>query len=325
MCSVIVRIVAREYTLATHMELRHLRYFLAVADELNFGRAAQKLRIAQPPLSQQIRGLEEELGVELFTRSKHKVELTRAGADLAKEAAHILSRVRRMEEQASLLSQGQTGTLVISSGPTIMATVLRRALPIFAQQYPKVSLEFRDYLSARSLTALKEGTVDLGFLVPPNRTDGLSTEEVLTEPIVAALPANHALANRKELALAELAAEQFITLSTRVAQSYREQVIAYCQQEGFEPKMLHETTSIWANLLLVETGVGVTLLPSSARKVFAHRIAYVPLSSPATSIKYVVAWRKDNRSPALQAFLDVVRNGPAKELAGRVRGKSSIN
>jgi DNA-binding transcriptional LysR family regulator len=323
--SVIVRILSREYTLSTHMELRHLRYFLAVAQELNFGRAAQKLRIAQPPLSQQIRALEQELGVELFSRSKHKVELTRAGADLAKEAAHILSRVRRMEEQASLLSQGQTGTLVISSGPTIMATVLRRSLPAFTQRYPKVSMEFRDYLSARSLTALKEGTVDVGFVVPPSRTDGLSTEEVLTEPIVAALPTNHALANRKELALGELAEEPFITLSTRVAQGYRDQVIAYCREEGFEPKMLHETTSIWANLLLVETGVGVTLLPSSARTVFAHRIAYIPLSSPAASIKYVVAWRRDNRSPALHAFLDVVRDGWGKEFAERAKAKSRLS
>jgi DNA-binding transcriptional LysR family regulator len=289
------------------MEFRHLRYFLAVAQELNFGRAAHKLHIAQPPLSQQIRHLEQHLGVQLFQRSRRKVELTRAGTELVREARQILNRVRRMERLALHLGEGKKGSLVISAGPTVMGTVLRRVLPSFTQALPDVSLEFRDHLTSRSLAGLREGTIDIAFAVPPFRREGLSVESVLCEPLMVALPHDHRFGRRKRISLSELSTEPFVALSSAVARGYHERIIGLCRYAGFAPKLFHETTSIAAMLLLVETGAGVALVPSSLREESANRIVYVSLSDSIAEIQFVAAWRTNDRSPLVLSFLEIMR------------------
>lgn len=289
------------------MELRHLRYFQAVAEELNFGRAAQKLRIAQPPLSQQIRSLEEHLGVELFRRNKHKVELTRAGQTLLREARQVMGRVRRMEQLARHLGQGQTGSLVISCGPTIMGAVLRPVLPVFTRQYPSVSLEFREQLTGPSLQGLREGTVDVAFLVPPFAGDDIIHEAVLRDRFVVAVPWNHRLAGKASIWLTELAEEHFVMLAGTVASGYQEQVMDLCRRAGFVPKFSHVTTSVTAKLLLVETGAGVTLVPGSLSQIYAHRVKYLNLRDSKAEVQFAAAWRHNDRSRVLHAFLEVMR------------------
>src|SRR3954471_6890497 len=191
------------------MELRHLRYLMAVAEELNFGRAAIRLRISQPPLSQQIRQLEEELGVRLFDRTKRQVKLTEAGKRIVVEAQQILSQVDHFVSLASRVSEGTIGRLTIA-GQAGLNDSLVQTLRVFAHQYPGVHIELQFMNTAHQIEALREGHVHVGFLHLPVDDSQLTLEPIKREPLWLALPKGHPLAKQKTVALTSLARQQFI-------------------------------------------------------------------------------------------------------------------
>ena len=187
------------------MELRHLRYFVAVAEELHFGRAAVRLHMAQPPLSQQIRKLEEELEVKLFLRARRRVELTHAGRVFLVEARQVLSLAERAADAAKRADRGQIGPLVVACGPIAVHTVLPTILRAFRARFPEVGITLRELTMLEVPEALQQRTADVGLLMPYFQSETLQREIVLTVPMVAALPKSHPLAGRRRIRLNQLA------------------------------------------------------------------------------------------------------------------------
>src|SRR5689334_21197125 len=186
------------------MEFRHLRYFIAVAEELHFGRAAARLHLSQPPLSQQIRTLEEELGLKLFSRNRRRVELTHAGTVFLKEAKQILSQMEHAAEAARRAERGQIGPLVVACGPLAVQTVLPQILKRFRTEHPEVDLTVKEANAGDLLDVLQEKKADVGLLIPNFTSERLQRQSCLTLPLVAAVPKNHPLAKRRRIHMKQL-------------------------------------------------------------------------------------------------------------------------
>jgi DNA-binding transcriptional LysR family regulator len=289
------------------MELRHLRYFLAVAEELHFGRAALRLRIAQPPLSQQIRKLEQELGVDLFTRTKRRVELTPAGCAFLEEARHVLAQAGRAVRSAQQAGRGEIGHLAIGFVPSADLDVLPRVLRAWRQRFPRVEMELHALLPAEQVEALRDGRIQVGFVRMPVDDGGLIVEPIQREPLLAVLPRGHRLARSRSVRLAELAGDTMIVFPRHVAPGYHDVFISACRSAGFTPRVLHPG-SMQTNLALVSAGLGVTLLPSSIRNLRRSGVVYRPLAPPVPHVELAAAYLGDHGSAVLAAFLQVLRD-----------------
>lgn len=299
------------------MELRHLRYFVAVAEELHFGRAAARLRIAQPPLSRQIRDLEGELGCELLHRTPRKVELTPAGTVFLAEARRLLERVEAAIEAARRASRGQYGKLAVGFVPSVSYTELPEVLRGFRERFPEVEVRIKILGPSEQVRALLDGDLDLGFLRGPVGHPKLEMEQVRVEPLLAALPSHHPLATRPELALSALASEPFVFVPRERAPEYYDQLIALCRGAGFSPRVVQEAAQLEL-LSLVAAGFGVSLLPASFRHLRRFGVAFRPLRGRPKSI-VVAAWRRDNDSPSLREFLKVLRRTMRTRKRARAR------
>jgi DNA-binding transcriptional LysR family regulator len=289
------------------MELRHLRYFVAVAEELHFGRAAARLRIAQPPLSQQIRSLEQELGVALFTRTTRRVELTPAGRALLPEARQVFEQTARAALTAQRASRGEIGRLAIGFVPSADLDLLPRVLRAWAVQAPHVEIELHAMLSGPQIDALRHGRIQVGFVRLPVDDGGVAVETIQREPLIAALPMAHRLARRARVRLADLKSDGMILFPRRMAPSYYDLLVSVCRHAGFTPRVLHETESMQTNIGLVAAGLGFSLHPASIRTLQRAGVVYRPLVPPVPHIEMAVAYVRDGRSAALEAFLRVVR------------------
>ncbi len=289
------------------MELRHLRYFVAVAGELHFGRAAAKLHISQPPLSQQIQDLERELGVELLHRTRHFVALTEAGRAFLEEARRILEDTDHAVAMARKAGRGELGHLSIGFGHASAAGVLGRILRAFRVQHPKVTIDLQTLHSVEQVEALVSRRIDVAFPILPASHRDLAAEAIATEPLVAALPADHPRASRRRVALAELRSEPFIRLSPAAAPTFHDLVQKACADMGFAPKVAHEAGHILTVLGLVGSGLGVAIVPGWLRTGPCDGVVFRSLSG-APTIKIGVAYRRHEPSPLLPAFLDVVRS-----------------
>jgi DNA-binding transcriptional LysR family regulator len=290
------------------MELRHLHYFVAVAEELHFGRAARRLLIAQPPLSQQIQKLEEELGVQLFRRTKRRVELTEAGQVFLQEARQALAQVEQAVIAVRRASGGEIGRLTVgfvgSASYEILPALIRR----FHERFPDVELVLREATTSQQVRALHEGRIHVGLLRPPISDDSLVVESFLTESLIAALPETHALAGQPVISLQALARERFITFPRHLGPGLYDQIISVCQRAGFSPQITQEAVQMQTILGLVATGIGVALIPASARSLRSAGIAYSELQGIESAVEMALAWRRDNTSTTLCAFLEVARN-----------------
>lgn len=287
------------------VELRHLRYFIAVAEELHFGRAAARVHIAQPPLSQQIRKLEEELGVQLFTRAGRGIALTHAGGVFLSEARQILCRTDRAVETARRADRGMIGPLLVACGPMGAQSVLARVLPEFRKRHPDVELVLREFLSGDIVEALHGGSVEVGLLLPDFDSELLRRETLMSVPMLAALPAAHPLARRRRIHLNDLADENFVVVSRHLSAGFYGHVMACCQRAGFTPAVIEEATYIPTLLVMVAAGYGVALVPSVVKP--EPGVALIPLDDPCPEMQLCMAWKADNRSPVLAAFLATVR------------------
>lgn len=290
------------------MELRHLRYFIAVAEELNFSRAASRLHIAQPPLSQQIRSLEAELGVKLFERDKRPLKLTSAGKEFLKEARLVFTQVEQAVRVAQRASRGEIGRLVVGFNSSATQSVLPKILRIFRERFLQVELILRELDSYHQLQSLHNHQIDCGFLHMQDINDSnISCMSVLQEPLVIALPENHPLALQTIIPLQALAGESFILPPHHMGQDFYSQVINLCQQAGFHPTVVQEARWLQTVLGLVAGGIGVALVPASMQNLQRTGVVYKAVQGETFQIEMVVAWRRDDTSGVLKEFLKVVQ------------------
>lgn len=287
------------------MELRHLRYFVAVAEERHFGRAAARLRIAQPPLSRQIQALEQEIGFVLFERTRRQVELTSAGEVLLTHARRVFEAVELAVHEAQRASRGERGRIVVAYPSTFAYSGLSELVRAFRSKFPAVEVVLRELSPQYQVDALRNGDIDVGFVRAPFREPGLTSELVRSEPLVAALPSGHPLAARKVIPLGLLAKEPFVLFPRVRGPAYFDQLMRLCHVAGFTPRIVQEAPQLDI-VSLVAAGLGVSLLPSSVRKIRRAGIALRPIvGGPRTEL--LVAWSERSTSAVLREFLEVVR------------------
>ena len=288
------------------MELRHLRYFAAVAEELHFGRAANRLHIAQPALSQQIRNLENELDVRLLARTKRRVELTHAGRAFLGEAQQILSQSENAVWVAKRAARGEIGRLALACGTIAADVLLPLVLPRYRARFPEVQISLREGLTAEVVLALEEGNADVGVLLPYFHSEVLKRKTVFRTPLLAALPESHPLAHVGSISLRQLANEPFILFPHRRGSGFYEHVMGMCQKAGFMPKVLEAVAHFHTLLLLVKAGYGVSLVPALPTGT-GTQVALAKLREPYAKVEVCMAWRVNNSSPQVAAFLQAVR------------------
>ncbi len=289
------------------MELRQLRYFVVVAEELHFGRAAERLHLAQPALSRQIQNLEHEIGFQLFLRTKRRVQLTAAGAVMLDQARLLLARADEAVQAARLAARGRTGWLAVGFVGSATYDVLPASLQRFRQRSPGVEISLAEMTTADQIVALREKRIHVGFVRPPVKGDELALETIAREPVLVALPSGHALARRREVPLKSLAPEGFILHPRHPRPSWIDYCIGLCQRAGFEPRIVQETIEIQTSISLVAAGIGVSLVPAAVAKMPRRGVVYRGLVRPSPTTELIAAYRGDEASPVLQDFLGVVR------------------
>lgn len=289
------------------MELRHLRYFLAVAEELHFGRAAARIHIAQPPLSRQIQQLEEELGIELFRRTKRSVELTDAGKIFLKEVYNVLESLERGISKAKLASQGEAGWLTIGSIGSAYYVVLPRVLREFRRNYPEIELILQSLESPEQNQMLLENRIDVSFGRFSKPEKELVFETIYKEELVVALPPGHHLARKKVLSFSDLKNEPFI-LFPNLPSAHAENTLQAFASEGLSPKIIQTVKEMYIALGLVAAGIGITLVPSSVKGTQQKGIVYIPLRKPAPVLELMMGYREQDDSPVLKRFIETVHS-----------------
>ncbi len=287
------------------MELRHLRYFVTVAEELHFSKAAEKLYVTQPALSKQIRALETELQVQLFDRAKQKIELTAAGVVFLETARRILLEIEQGIEKTRQVARGEIGKLKIGFTASALQTVLPEILDKFRQIYPNVELNLKEICTEDQVEALQDRQIDLGFLHPPirDRSNSLSLHLLGEESILVAIPASHPLAALEKISFKSLANEPIIAYPRQKAPVLYEQFLQLFQQAGFVTNIVQEVKMTQTRLGLVAAGVGISFITANVQNLSHQGVVYRSLVEPFPPLQLSVAWCKDNRSPVLKEFL----------------------
>ncbi len=299
------------------MELRHLRYFVAVATELHFGKAAKLLHISQPPLSMQIRALEDELGVSLFHRTRRQVSMTRAGKAFLQDARQILERAEQAIVTARRAARGEIGELVVGFISVADYNLLPPVLREFRRRYPLVTLSLRELTTDAQLAEFFEGRIDVGFLLPPVSEPSTESVAILREPLIAALPERHPLAHSNgSIPLASLSSEPFIMTPRHMGPGLHDDIVSFCHGAGFSPQVIQEAVQMQTVVSLVSAEMGVALIPESLQNLQRTGVVYKQLkeASPLTEIR--LAWRAGDDLPALKLFVQLAQE-IAEDTAGR--------
>jgi DNA-binding transcriptional LysR family regulator len=291
------------------MELRHLRYFIAVAEELHFGRAAQVLGISQPPLSQQIQALEQEVGARLFERTNRRVELSEAGRLFLEEARLVLAQVDKAADVARRAQLGELGELKIgftSSAP--FSSTIPQAIFAFRQRFPSVHLNLREMSSTRVADALVDESIQVGIMRPLPLPDSLTVVELMREPLVAVLSSKHPLVAGSEegLFLSALALEPFVFFPRSYGSGLYTQLLSLARDAGFSPHFAQEAGEAMTIIGLVAAGLGVSVLPASYRRMRIDGVVYRPLLDPEAISAVWLVQRKDQNSPMAKAFVELL-------------------
>jgi DNA-binding transcriptional LysR family regulator len=294
------------------MELRHLRYFVTVAEELHFGRAAERLNMSQPPLSRQIQELEEELGFAVFTREYHKVTLTEAGKTYLAHARQILDQVGRARQEAAGVALGGTGLLRVGHGTHLPDGYVTRVLAAFQQAAPGIAIELLETPTPRVLRALQQKSIDVGMVLTPADPAGLVVKPLLREELVIALPASHDYADATLEHLSQLANENFVSCRRYEDPGYREIVEAICQRAGFMPRVLQAVEHKSTVLDLVAQGLGISFIQRSAMTERSEGIRYLPFPDCAPHVDSAIAWRDDARHQSIDLFVETAQREAAQ-------------
>ena len=266
------------------IELTHLRYFTVVAEELHFGRAALKLGVSQPPLTQQIQRLEQRIGFALFERSTRRTSLTEAGNALLPIAQAVLADVDRGIDAAQRAGRGESGQLVVGTPPSVMLAGLPKVIRWFSRKLPDVDLRLREMSTAAIIESLTAGSVDIGFLRCRELPSGLEELFRFRENVVILLPEHHPLAKRQQLKLEHLAEEPFVFFPRRLGAEFYDELLEHCLNAGFTPKVVQEATQ-WSTIAsLVEAGLGVSIGPACISRITAKGCIARPLSDKWTTV-----------------------------------------
>lgn len=296
------------------IELRHLRYFLAVAETLHFGRAAERLGMSQPPLSQQIRQLETLLGARLFLRSNRRVELTDAGQVLQAQALDILQRVDKAIDMTQRAQRGETGELRIGlTRATLLSAQIPRAIFAYRQQFPQVQLQLRELNTLQQIDALLERELDIGIIRKRTLPSLLTSQKLFSDPLVLVAHADHpalrGLDPTASISLRTFAHEPFVGFQREVGTGIHDHVIALCRNAGFTPRIVQEAGESSTLISLAAAGLGVSVLPSSCSHIHVEGARFVALSDRAASSEVHLAYRRDAATPLVRQFSRLLRDG----------------
>ncbi len=285
------------------VELRRLEYFVAVAEELNYAKAAVRLKMTQPPLSQQILQLERELGVKLFFRTKRKVELTAAGEVLLREARGILRRVDHAADLARRADRGEIGELSIGFVGSATYDILPVVVREYRRQYPGVHLSLTEMSTPLQVEALVRGDIDIGVLRPPVPV-GIESKTVQSAECVLAIPKGHPLAHAGAISLHDTATVPYVILSRKTWGGLYDDVVSLCNRSGFRPNIVQEALEFQTVIGLVAAGIGIALVPPSSQNLHAREVVYKTLDDVAPMTEMAIAWRTGDSSPLVRNFVD---------------------
>ncbi|GIZ52018.1 LysR substrate-binding domain-containing protein [Noviherbaspirillum aridicola] len=296
------------------IELRQLRYFVAVAEENHFGRAAARLHMTQPPLSQTIQALEAELGAPLFERTRRSVALTAAGEALLPEARRILQQAAGLPDLARRAAAGESGTLTLSFVSTADYSLLPPLLREFRERYPQVRIELREATSDVQVDDLMHGRIDAGLLIPPlDEKAGAELDylTVLSEPLVLATPQGlkglKGMKGSRAAGLQAVAGLPLIIFPRRIAPALHDAILGCFRDAGLAPRIGQEAIQMQTIVGLVSAGMGIALVPQSVSNLQRPGVEYHPLADAGAMVDTGLAWRRDNDSPVLRTFLELLR------------------
>ena len=285
------------------LSLPQLYAFTVLAEELHFGRAAARLGIAQPPLSQQLRRLEEKVGYPLLTRAAGGVALTPSGEELLPAARRTLADLADALTTARAVGDGRAGTIRIGFAASLALTVLPTLLRHFRERFADVHLHIQEMTTAPQITALHNRDIDVGLMREPSPDPALDFKVIMTEPFVVVLPAGHPLASLRRVPLDQLADAQFTLLPRHVGPRLYDQIIGLCAEAGFTPDIAQHAVEWQTVCGLVGAGLGVSIAPASTRRIRLRGVAFRPIESSATRTSVIAAWRRDNRNPLIAHLL----------------------
>jgi len=304
------------------MELRHLRYFIAAAEEEHFGRAAVRLHITRPAVSQIIADLEDELGTQLFERLAHTVKLTAAGRTLLPYLTRVMDELNEAVILTKRVGQGKTGTLKIGYGSlTLMHSIFRAAIKEFHEKYPEVTLSLVEMSTTYQPKALAEGKIDAGFMhLGPSPTPGKRRTEInqaregivldslciQTSALGVAVSKEHRLARKKSVTLEELADEEFVAVPRSSVNLSYGQLYTYCQTAGFEPKIVQEVSTITSQMNLISVGMGIGLAVMGKNFSYPSNVVVVPLANIDYSPRFIFGWVKRQYDPILDKMIEII-------------------
>ncbi|GGI20520.1 MAG: LysR substrate-binding domain-containing protein [Oxalicibacterium faecigallinarum] len=294
-----------------NIELRQLRYFIAVAEEMHFGRAAQRLHMTQPPLSLAIRSLESALGVALFRRNNRNVALTPAGIALLPEAQRILQQTAALPDLMRRAASGASGSLSLAFVSTADYSVLPSFLREFRETYPAVDIDLREATTDVQLDELMQGRIDVSLLIPPLPEKArleIDYLPVLSEPLILAAPKGlPALRGKTRASLQTLTDQPLIIFPRRIAPALHDAILACYHEAGLTPHIGQEAIQMQTIIGLVSAGMGIALVPQSVSNLKRPGVDYRPLTNKTPLVETGLAWRRDNTSPVLRAFLELLR------------------
>jgi DNA-binding transcriptional LysR family regulator len=285
------------------MELRQLRYFVAVAEELHFRRAAERLHMSQPPLSQAIRALEAEVGAELLVRNRRRVDLTPAGAAFLEEARAVLAAADAAADLARRTARGEAGRLSVGFVGSAMYGRLPEVLRVFRAGHPGVDLRLRELTTPDQLEALRRGRIDVGVLRLAHEVEDIEVQTLMRERVMVALPSTHPLASSEKLHLSALVDEPLVLLSRREAPGLRDSIALAVAEAGGAGHVVQEVAEMQTVIGLVAAGLGVSFVPESVAAAGRHDVTFRELEGDAPSVELALAWPRGEASALVQAFL----------------------
>jgi DNA-binding transcriptional LysR family regulator len=289
------------------MELRQIKYFIAVAEELHFGRAAESLHLSQPALSKQIQALEDSLKIQLLERTKHSCQLTMAGKKFLETARKIVQEIEEGIQVTKQVADGQVGRVRVGFTEATLFSIAPKIFKIYREHYPQVDLVLTSGGTETNVEALRTHRIDVGFVYLPIREPSLTVYPLYEETYLAALPSFHRLAKQKQISLQSLANEPLIFYPRSLAPVFFAHFIQCCEQVGFLPKIVQEAELGQTRLGLVSAGVGISFVLSPLQNLSTKGVVYRPLSDKFPTLKLALAWRHNESSPAVHEFIKVLK------------------
>jgi DNA-binding transcriptional LysR family regulator len=287
------------------VEIRHLLYFKTVAEELHFRNAAAKLFISQPPLSRQIKELEEELGVQLFTRDNKRVALTDAGKYFKDETEAILARLEEIKGVAKQIHVNESGEFKIGYISSVYQTYLAEVLKSMHQLFPYIKTSLYEVPTITQIQELEQGKLDAGILRAPVHSEKLAIKTLFFDPFVIVIPTNGKQFNTYQELILLIKNSPFIFFNAAFASYYNDKLLEICERMGFKPDITHEANNVHSILQLVEAGLGVSILPASLKQQYSYlKVSFIPLENIPVNTEVVLAYKPSNKSAALKWFIE---------------------